>query len=296
MTEGRGLLRIGELGNRLGVSPELLRAWERRYGLLQPSRSSGGFRLYSEADEARVKKMQENLAAGLAAAEAARLALASVDSEPTQADVAMQSSASLVDELRAALDSYDEVAAHEVLDRTFAALSLDPALSEVVLPYLVDLGERWASGEISVAQEHFASNLLRGRLLNLARGWDQGYGPRALLACPERELHDLALIMFGLALNKRGWRITFLGANTPADAIISSTTSLLPDAVVIAGSDPEFMRPLLPRMRTLAQTTRVLLGGRGATEEAAVVAGASLLEPDPIAGAEVLAKSLPWPG
>src|SRR5579859_2662146 len=69
-------LRIGALSRRVGVSPELLRAWEQRYGLLQPSRSAGGFRLYSSADEARVLAMQRRLAAGLPAAEAARLVLA----------------------------------------------------------------------------------------------------------------------------------------------------------------------------------------------------------------------------
>ena len=72
-------LRIGALSGRVGVSPELLRAWERRYGLLQPSRSAGGFRLYSGADEARVQSMQRYLEAGLSAAEAARLAVAGAD-------------------------------------------------------------------------------------------------------------------------------------------------------------------------------------------------------------------------
>ena len=69
---GDGLLRIGELSRRVGVSDHVLRAWERRYGLLKPVRSAGGFRLYSEADEGRVRRMQAHLAGGLSAAEAAR--------------------------------------------------------------------------------------------------------------------------------------------------------------------------------------------------------------------------------
>ena len=69
-------LRIGALSRRVGVSPELLRAWEQRYGLLRPLRSRGGFRLYSPADEERVRSMQRHLDAGVSAAEAARLALA----------------------------------------------------------------------------------------------------------------------------------------------------------------------------------------------------------------------------
>src|SRR3712207_5832313 len=77
--DDRALLRIGELARRLGVSQDVLRAWERRYGLLEPVRSSGGFRLYTAADEQRVRRMQAHLARGLAAAEAARAALAEDD-------------------------------------------------------------------------------------------------------------------------------------------------------------------------------------------------------------------------
>ena len=88
-------------------------------------------------------------------------------------------------------------------------------LSEVILPFLHRLGVRWAAGRTSVAQEHFASNVIAGRLRSLARGWGQGVGPRAILACPPGELHDLGLLCFGLVLREHGWRITYLGADTP---------------------------------------------------------------------------------
>src|SRR5689334_1876931 len=100
------LLRIGELSKRTGVSPELLRAWERRYGLLQPTRSSGGLRLYDAADVERVQLMQEHLAAGLAAAEAAATALHPVVGE--EAPVPTLSWAALREELAGALYDFDE--------------------------------------------------------------------------------------------------------------------------------------------------------------------------------------------
>ena len=94
-----GHLRIGELSQRTGISPELLRAWEKRYGLLKPSRSPGGFRLYSDADEARIRRMRSHLASGVAAAEAARLA---EQAEPDQP--ATGSLPQLREALRIALD------------------------------------------------------------------------------------------------------------------------------------------------------------------------------------------------
>ena len=159
-------LRIGELSRRVGVPPELLRAWEQRYGLLQPVRSAGGFRLYTAADEDRVRSMQHHLEAGISAAQAARLALAEpareagVESDPA-------GYASLASDLRDALDRLDEASAHAAVDRLLASFTLQTVLRDVVLPYLHELGERWVRGEASVAQEHFASNLLRGRLLGL---------------------------------------------------------------------------------------------------------------------------------
>src|SRR6185312_9992919 len=212
-------LRIGALSKRVGVSPELLRAWERRYGLLRPTRSPGGFRLYSGADEARVQTMQRHLEAGLSAAEASRLAVAEADRSPAEPGPGRARLTESAAELEAALARFDEPAAHAALDRLFAAFRLQTVLRDVVLPYLAALGRRWGRGEASVAQEHFASNLLRGRLLGLARGWADAAGPRAVLACAPGELHDLPLISFGLALAARGWSITYLGPDTPIATI-----------------------------------------------------------------------------
>ena len=157
---------------------------------------------------------------GLPAAEAARLAL--VETARRGVDAAGGGPARLGQlsaELRGSARRFDEPAAQTALDRLFAAFRLQTVLRDVVLPYLHELGLRWERGEASVAQEHFASNILRGRLLGLARGWAEAAGPRALLACAPGELHDLPLIGFGLALAARGWSITYLGPDTPIATI-----------------------------------------------------------------------------
>ena len=116
-----GPVRIGELSRRVGVTPEVLRAWERRYGILSPSRTDGGFRLYGEDDERRVRRMLQHLEPGLPAAEAARLARAD---PPARLDPAAEpedgseapTAAALGEKLRRALDGFDDVGAHSVLD------------------------------------------------------------------------------------------------------------------------------------------------------------------------------------
>lgn len=289
MTES-AQLRIGALSRRVGVSPELLRAWEQRYGLLQPSRSSGGFRLYSGADEARVHSMRRHLGAGLSAAEAARLALTESVGAGEEQTLGRAQLDQLSTELQAALDRFDDPAAHAVLDRLFAAFRLQTVLRDVVLPYLHELGARWERGDASVAQEHFASNLLRGRLLGLARGWAEGRGPRALLACSPGELHDLPLIVFGLVLAVHGWSITYLGPDTPINTIRDTVAARPHQLVVISAMTSQRLRAVQDEIAELAAGLRVALAGAGATRRLASATGVGLLlDEDPVTAAERVA-------
>jgi MerR family transcriptional regulator, light-induced transcriptional regulator len=303
-----GYLRIGELARRTGISPELLRAWERRYGLPRPARSQGGYRLYTAADEARIRRMQDHLAHGVAAAEAARLA---VDAEAAEQDTGIPQPAvpappattaasppplqAAAGELAEALDRFGEEPAHAVLDRLLAAYRIETVLRDLLIPYLHDLGERWERGEVSVAQEHFAANLLRGRLLGLARGWGQAQGPAAVLACLPGEQHDLGLLSFGITLQRRGWRIVYLGPDTPIASIHQAIGRLAPDLIVLTGTVPDRFAAHAEAIADLARQAPVALGGAGATAELAARAGARLLDSDPVTAAERLARAAPGP-
>jgi DNA-binding transcriptional MerR regulator len=271
------------------VTPELLRAWEQRYGLLRPARSDGGFRLYSPQDEHRVATMRSHLEQGLSAAEAARITL---DQESAPAPAAELPVLALgASALRAALDRLDESAAHAAIDGLLSSFSVETVLREVVMPYLRELGDRWERGEASVAQEHFASQVLRGRLLGLARGWDRGPGPRALLACMPGEQHDLGLVVFGLGLRDHGWRITFLGPDTPLDTLSDTATTLQPDAVVLAATTSDRFESGRPALRRLARAVPLWVAGAGATPDVAMATGAQLLDLNPLDGAERVARA-----
>jgi MerR family transcriptional regulator, light-induced transcriptional regulator len=304
--DDRAVLRIGELARRLGVSQDVLRAWERRYGLLKPVRTAGGFRLYTWVDEQRVRRMQAHLATGLAAAEAARAAL-DEDGEPSVVAAAAEISgeaavepayapppptdrglAHLTGELRRALDAFDEPAAEAALDRLFADFTVETVLREVLLPYLRELGDRWALNEIGVATEHFASNVLRARLASFARGWGQGRGPCAVLACPPGELHDLPLLAFGIVLHRNGWRVVYLGADTPLADLGRTVEERRPETVVLAAVTIERFQQSIPDLATLARSAPLRLAGAGATATVADAVGATVLAGDPVTEAQRL--------
>jgi len=283
MAHGGELVRIGELSRRLGVGTDRLRAWERRYGLLRPARTAGGFRLYSREDEERVRAMQRQLERGLAAAEAAEVVLANADLAPTPAVEELRG------ELAVDLARFDATGANSVLDRAFDVHGRDMTLRDVIFPYLRELGEAWARAEIDIGQEHFASNLLESRLLGLASGWDQGRGPRAVLACAPGDQHMLALAGLGVSLRDRGWRITFLGADTPVAMITRAAESLHPQLVVIACTMPVGLQRWEDELRALATSVALALAGPGASDPFAERVGAQRLVGDPVTAAEQLA-------
>src|SRR3954452_2288824 len=295
-------LRIGELSRRVGVTPDLLRAWERRYELLRPQRSRSGQRLYTDDDEARVRRMLGHMDRGYAPAVAARLAAqappppappgappaaaAAPAAPPTAAGAA--DLAGLGEELRAALHALDEAAAEAALDRLLAAFALDTVLRDVVLPFLADLGERWSRGTISVGHEHFAAAVIGGRLHALGRGRDAGVGPRAVLACPSDERHELGLLCFALALRGRGWRVCYLGGDTPTAAIAGVADELDAELVVLGAVRAEPLVGVADQLTGLAASRTVCVGGRGASAALAARLGAERLPEDPIAAADLV--------
>src|SRR6185436_4625896 len=206
-----------------------------------------------------VQAMQQHLADGYAAAEAA--ALATQTTRRGDNEIATPTARG---ELAAALESFDEGSVHAVFDALLARLSIDALLRDVVIPYLHELGERWEHGEVSVAQEHFASAVLRGRLLGLARGWGRGLGPRIVLACAPGEQHDLGLLAFGLALRARGWRIVYLGTDTPLQSAADAAHAS--DAVFVAVSavSAERFHAHRNELVQLGRKHRLFLAGAGA--------------------------------
>jgi methanogenic corrinoid protein MtbC1 len=236
--------------------------------------------------------MQAHLAAGLSAAEAARAALSEEWPGPPPAASAGSADgtglAALAQDLTESLDQLDEPGAQAALDRLLAGFTTETVLRDAVLPYLHNLGNRWESGQVSIAGEHFASNLLRGRLAGLARGWGYGRGPRAVLACPPGEQHDLPLLMFGIVLHRCGWRVEYLGASTPIAELAHTAVQTSADVAVLAATVKEHFDGLTDDLARLARQVPLALAGAGATQALADTTGARLLTGDPVTEAQHL--------
>lgn len=287
---GASWMPIRELSRRIGVSTDLLRKWEHRYAVFSPERTSGNQRLYSQVDEARARLMLRHVRSGMSPAQAAELATAArfrIKADPAvRSPAATDSTTNTRMTMQTALEHYDETTAEQALEKLLTMLPATAVIRDVLLPYLRDIGERWADAHLTVAQEHFASNFIHSRLLGIARGWDRGLGPRAVLACPPDEQHTFGLIAFGIALHQIGWRIIYLGADTPIPMIAQASTTIRPRLTVIAAVLPSRFEKVLPELSDLGAHQTLAIAGAGATRQLANRCAAVHLADDPITAAD----------
>lgn len=283
-------IQIGELSRLTGVGQHTLRVWERRYGVPSPRRTSGRFRVYSRDDVEIVREIQRLIAAGYSTGAAA----GRVREREPRATAEVTGTRPFADEirdLRDALATLDEATGNTALDRLFGRYSPDTAIDEVVLPYLHDLGERWSRGESSVSEEHFASFVIRGRIMSLAAGWGSGAGPDAVLACLPGERHDIGLLCLGVGFRRHGWRVVMLGADTPMDTLQQVVSDRDPDLVVVSSVDPGRFATHGGELAEIASATRLALAGAGARADLARELGADHVDEPPMAAARTLVRA-----
>ena len=252
-------LNIAALAQRTGVAPDTLRKWEQRYSILQPTRTAGGQRRYSERDVARVEWLRARLDEGYRIGEAASL-LGTVGVEPAR---------SPRDHLKGILRALDDADPAEIgirLDQAFALLGVDDTLSSVLQPLLEEVGNRWVRGELTVAEEHLVSEAVRSRLGHLLA--DSGGGVRGIviLACAPGEHHELGLMMAALALRRDGWKIVYLGADTPVRDAFTLAEKLSANVIGLSVAMKAHVPALEKEVGKAKQPTglQLVVGGAGA--------------------------------
>jgi methanogenic corrinoid protein MtbC1 len=265
------LLNIAALSRRTGVAPDTLRKWELRYGVLRPVRTGGGQRRYSEVDVQRVEWLRDRIREGWRIGEAARV----IDEAQTRA---VAEPGELRDMLVAAIRDNDPRGVSATLDQAFAVLPLGQALAEVVTPALQWTGEAWQRGDVSIAGEHAVTAKVRahlGRLVSEGRGGVRG---SAVLACAPGEQHDIGLLMLAVMLRADGWRVEFLGADTPVDDAVAFAETVGARILCLSASRAESVEALRDALPGEDGSISTVLGGPAITPALAGELGATYAE------------------
>ena len=285
-----------------GVPAPTFRAWERRYGVPRPARLPGGQRLYSEHDVALIRWLHARTAEGMTISRALRLLEARrAEPAPKPAPVPRsfeQLRADLLDRLLA----FDAAGADRVIGEAFALYPIEDVCLALLQPILVEIGERWRQSALSVATEHFASNLIRRKLFGLLQVYDApGRGRPVVLGCAADELHEIGLLLVALFLSRRGWPVVYLGASVPPHDLRDAVERLQPRLVVLSAASPETARALdetVALLATLPEPRSLIAYGGRAYEHDGRAPGppdATYLGPDARAAAAHTATLLGTP-
>ena len=264
---------------RTGLTPDLLRAWERRYRVVRPRRSAGGQRLYSDADIERLKQLHRAVLAGRTIGQVARLdrdalaRLVEADAASPVPNAARDHDAGelsrLMSECLTAVDHLDAPALERTLRQAAHHLNVPVLLDHLVAPLLREIGDRWESGALQPIHEHTASVEIHKLLTWIVHSTPvKPDAPRIAIATPAGQQMELGALMVAASAAAEGWRVAWFGPNLPARDIVSGVEALAPDAVAISlvhqTRDSELHRELEEIARGVVGKAPLLVGGRAA--------------------------------
>ena len=236
---------------KTGLAAATLRAWERRYGVPEPDRSESNYRLYSERDIALLNWLRERTAEGLTIGQAVEMFRhESQRPQPVPRPAPATLPAAQVEGARDALIDafmdYDEAAASQILNDLLARLSVEEVLMRIVQPTLIEVGERWHAGTLPVAVEHFGSSFVKRRLMLLINAQPlNAYAPLVILACAEREFHEIGPLLLTFTMRHRGIRVVYLGQNLPLSDLPELASSLHPAMIALSAMTEDALRAVV---------------------------------------------------
>lgn len=299
----RGLTKhsIGVVSRRTGLKPDVIRAWERRYGAVQPSRTVTNRRSYSDEDVERLLLLRQATMAGrqigqvsdlstdelrlLVASDQAALARAPRGIHTNSDDAASSES-----HLSACLSAVENLNSQELqfqLDRAAVDLSHQKLIEEVMSPLLDQIGCLWEEGKLRITHEHMASSVIASFLGTVRLSFaPPDAAPPIVVGTPSRQHHELGALIAAATAASEGWRVTFLGANLPAEELAAAARQTAAGVVALSlvypGDDPHLERELVRLRRLLGQSVHLIVGGRSSTAYETTLERVSALNADDI--------------
>ena len=262
-----------------GVKADTIRAWERRYQLPQPGRSEGGQRLFSDYDIATIKWLQSRQSEGMRISQAVELwrEILSDGQDPlihyksNQIQIPLPNkndleNQSITDLEQAWVDNilrFNGTDAEQILSQAFAQFPLEIVCLNLLQAGLEKIGQGWYTNQISVQQEHYASEIAIKKLQALISAAPHPNSPQKILVgCPPGEFHSISALMITLLLRYRGWDVIYLGANIPTDQIVDTVSKINPSLVIMTATSLKTAASLLETYQLLkSQDTTLLFGG-----------------------------------
>lgn len=271
------------VSERTGLSPHVLRVWERRYGAVHPVRSEGGQRLYSDADVTRLQLLRQTVEGGHNISQLVELANEALiemiashqqyrpKQVPSPSAEVSSEQAKILANCVAAAESMDARALENELRGANMLVTLTVLTDEIIAPLLTEMGRMWKEGRLGPAQEHIASAVIRRVLDGIVRSFEPRDGaPSIVVGTPVGQEHELGALLVAVAAGSVGWRVTYLGANLPATEILRAAefarARVIALSVLYPRSDARLRQDLVQLVEILPPGMHLLIGGSGASD------------------------------
>ncbi|URN95399.1 MAG: MerR family transcriptional regulator [Candidatus Pristimantibacillus lignocellulolyticus] len=268
------IYNIKMVSKLLGISPITIRAWETRYQVIQPQRSEGGHRLYSDKDVEDLRWLLiQTKEKGLSISHASQLLLKQKQTNVTAATVTDEEPrstyTSVQNDLYHALLNMDIEKSEHIVDLGFSMYPLDEMIHKVLVPLMIRVGDEWEQGIISVAQEHMVSEFVKQRYIQFFRLFQRNPSlPKVIALCPAGERHEVGLLLFSLFLRRKGLDVIYLGADTPVDGIGEMLIRSDANWLCLTLTDPKRLDntiKYIEHILTIRPQVKIILGGKGFT-------------------------------
>ncbi len=269
---------IGYVARQTGLSAHVIRAWEKRYGAVQPGRTSTGRRLYSENDIHHLRLLQQACRSGHRIAQLTELDDKTlhdiIDSRVATAgsigdhQAELSSAKEFIEACNAAVIDLDEQAFEATLNRAAVMLTRPALLEDVILPLVTEIGDRWANGQLKIINEHMASSILVSFLRDMLSTYRVLIPmPKMIVATPANHWHELGALIVAIIAAEAGWGVYYFGPNLPAEEIAAAAVHKNAAAVALSIAYQDDERQTLREIKRLrqyvAEDVAIIVGGRG---------------------------------
>ncbi|WP_024298071.1 MerR family transcriptional regulator [Methylomicrobium lacus] len=274
---------ISTVSKRSGVKAELVRAWERRYQAVAPTRTAGGHRVYTDQDIARLKLLNQATRDGHSISRIARYSLDELRKLLHTEEAATPAKRPLllagndikslaeayIQKCYAEVTAFDARTLESLFENAIVELGIQNFIEDLLDPLLTLIGERWKTGELRPVHEHMASSIIRSLTYILRNNTPcSPTAPRMVVTTPLGQLHELGALLAAIIAELKGWQVTYLGPNLPAEEIAAAVKFTDAAAVTISisfSSDDHVVQKELRRLRKLlGYEIALIVGGRAA--------------------------------
>ena len=267
------LHRIHRVAKLTGLSRDVIRVWERRFGLFKPIRGANRYRNYSDEDVALLRFLKQQLDAGASIGDLAKIGreelLVRMRATAPRAAIVDNTFSRLLRELLAALDPFDRITFEKRLNGAVAVVPFDEALHGILLPLQEHVGQLWHDGQVNIAIEHYVTKQIQQKIFSAMNQLPVAeFGVKVVVACPPGEEHDIAALAVAYRCRVRGCRVYYLGANVPVSALTNLCRNVEPDITLLsfprALPEAQAVELIQDLSAELKPVSAVMAGGRGA--------------------------------